>query len=153
MCKYVHPYFFFLFFNRFESIFMKKYCPNQHRMSHCWPEQGTHDMVLYSDCMFLLKCSDVSLGWNGTDCWCVGGSFHHWCLVSKTSGIILAWHSIIQGHRTAFLTVWQLWEAIRLQTDGNQHISLLIAAHRLQGAHVVKVSIYWYAKFSVWGQS
>jgi len=97
----------------------------------------TPDMLLYSDCMFLVRCSDVALCWNGTDCWCVGGSFHHCCIVSKTSGIILGWNSVIQGHRTAFLTAWHLWRAIRLQTDGNQHSSLLIAAYRLLGARIL----------------
>jgi hypothetical protein len=140
----------FVFVCRFESIFTKKYCPNPHRMSHCWAEQEAPDMLLYSDCV---RCSYVALCWNGTDCWCVGGSFHHCYLVSKTSGIILGWHSIIQGRRTAFLTAWHLWGAVRLQTDWNQHISLLLAAHRLLGTRILKVSVHWCAKFSVWGHT
>ena len=142
----------FVFVCRFEIISMKKYCPNQQRMSQCWAEEGTPDILLYSDCMFLVRCSDVALCWNGTNCWCVGGSFHHCCSVSKTPGI-LGWHSIIQGHRTAFPTAWHMWGTIRLQTDSNQHVSHLLAPHWLLGACVLKVSVHWYAKCSGWGQS
>jgi hypothetical protein len=137
----------------FAGTFMKKYCPGQHRKSHCWAEQGTPDTSLYSYCMFLVRCSDVALCCIGTDCWCVAGSLHHWCLVSETSWIILGWHSIKQGHWTAFLASWHLWGSIRIQTDSYQHISLLLAAHRLLWAHILKVSVHWYGKFIVWGQS
>jgi hypothetical protein len=54
--------------------------------------------------------------------WLMCGRMHHCSSGLKTPGIVLRWHSVMRGHRTAFLAAQHLWEAITLQTDSDHQV-------------------------------
>jgi hypothetical protein len=79
--------------------------------------KNCHICCCISGCRLHVPCrvfiTSTVLEWQ--DRWCVGGFVHNHSSGSKTSGVTLCRHCVMQAHRMSFPTAWHLWEAIRLR--------------------------------------